>query len=276
MYQCRLRGLSAVSEVSSKVVAVIPAHMASVRFPGKILFDIHGLPMIEHVRRRALLAEALTDVVVATCDEAIASAITGFGGKVIMTANTHRNGSSRVAEALNSLDCTHAIVLQGDEPLLLPDHINALISSISRYPEADAWNATGSLEEESELDRHSFVKCAVTPDNRILHCFRRSPCYADFAAQQQFTRKILGLFAFRKTFLQGLVKLPPSPIETAESIEQMRILENGFTMQAVKVEPALPSVNEPEEINIIFDYLDRHPEQQKLLQQVLNIQPIAN
>ena len=243
--------------------------MASVRFPGKILFDIHGLPMIEHVRRRALLADMLSDVIVATCDADIASTIRGFGGNVIMTANTHRNGSSRVAEALTSLDCTHVIVLQGDEPLLLPDHVNALVSSISRYPKTDAWNATGSLEDEDELDRHSFVKCAVTSDDGILHCFRRSPCYANFAVQQQFIRKILGIFAFRKSFLLELVKLPPSPIEMAESIEQMRILENGFTMQSVKVEPALPSVNEPEEIKIIFDYLDRHPEQQKLLQQVL-------
>jgi CMP-2-keto-3-deoxyoctulosonic acid synthetase len=86
-----------------KIVAIIPAHMASVRFPGKILHPFHGLPMIEHVRRRALLSSSLDDVFVATCDDAIASVIRGFGGKVIMTANTHKNGTTRVAEAIEKV-----------------------------------------------------------------------------------------------------------------------------------------------------------------------------
>ena len=255
---------------TNNVIAVIPAHMASVRFPGKILFDIHGLPMIEHVRRRALLADSIEDVIVATCDSKIAEAIEGFGGKVIMTSNQHKNGSTRVAEAVANLDCSHVIVLQGDEPLLIPGHINALVDSIARYPNADAWNATGLLEYEEELDRHSFVKCAVSADNRILHCFRRGPGYSAFELQQKFIRKILGIFAFRKEFLLKLVKLPPSPIETAEFIEQMRILENGFQMQSVPVEPSLPSVNEPSEAGIILDYLSEHPEQKALLAKILD------
>ena len=81
-----------------KIVAIIPAHMASVRFPGKILFPFHGLPMIEHVRRRALMAGSLAEVIVATCDNEIASVIRGYGGKVVMTASTHKNGTTRVAE----------------------------------------------------------------------------------------------------------------------------------------------------------------------------------
>ncbi len=100
-----------------KIIAVIPAHMASVRFPRKILFQFHGLPMIEHVRRRALLSKAFDDVFVATCDEEIASVIRSFGGKIIMTANTHNNGTSRVAEAVKDIECSHVVLLQGDEPL---------------------------------------------------------------------------------------------------------------------------------------------------------------
>ena len=140
-----------------KIVAVIPAHMASVRFPGKILFMLNGLPMIEHVRRRALLSRAISDVIVATCDEDISSVIKGFGGKVVMTAKTHTNGTSRVAEAIRELDCTHVILLQGDEPLLLPRHIDALADAILANPNGDAWNATGPIESYEELDRHSFV-----------------------------------------------------------------------------------------------------------------------
>ncbi len=254
---------------TNKVIAVIPAHMASVRFPGKILFDIHGLPMIEHVRRRALLADSIADVIVASCDNQIAAVIRGFGGKVVMTSDQHINGSSRVAEALLNLDCTHVIVLQGDEPLLIPAHIDALVDSIAQYPKSEAWNVTGLLENYEELDKHSFVKCAVTTDNQILHCFRRSPSYSAFDLQQKFIRKILGIFAFRKEFLLELVKLEPSLIETAEFIEQMRILENGFQMRSVPVEPSLPSVNEPEDVDTINNFLRSNSDQKNLLATIL-------
>jgi 3-deoxy-manno-octulosonate cytidylyltransferase (CMP-KDO synthetase) len=187
-----------------------------------------------------------------------------------MTSKQHKNGSTRVAEAVANLECSHVIVVQGDEPLLIPGHINALVDSISRYPNVDAWNATGLLEHEEELDRHSFVKCAVTEDNRILHCFRRGPGYSAFELQQKFIRKILGIFAFRKEFLLELVKMPPSLIEAAEFIEQMRILENGFQMQSVPVEPTLPSVNEPVEANIILSYLTENPQQAALLKRVMS------
>lgn len=250
-------------------VAVIPAHMASVRFPGKILFPFHGLPMIEHVRRRALMCGSIDRVVVATCDEDIASAIRGFGGEVVMTSDSHRNGTTRVAEAVQGIDCTHVVLLQGDEPLLLPRHIETLVAAMRADPGALAWNATGPIEDDSELDRHSFVKCAIAPSGRILHCFRRSPCYSAPEVQKRFVRKILGIIAYRKEFLQELTASPPTPVEQAESIEQMRILENGHPLVSVPVEPSLPSVNEPQEAGVVLDYLKGNPEQQALLQKVL-------
>jgi len=249
-----------------KIVAVIPAHLASVRFPGKILFPFHGLPMIEHVRRRALLSETINEVYVATCDDEIAQAIEGFGGKVIRTANTHTNGTSRIAEAVQNIDCTHVILLQGDEPLLLPRHLDTIAHAIKNNPEGNAWNATGPIEYPEELDRHSFVKCAVSPENRIMFCFRRSPAYSAFENQQKFIRKILGLIAFEKKFLVKLTKLAPSVVETYEFIEQMRIIENGFNMTSVPVSPSLPSVNEPAEAEIVLDYIRNNEEQFKLLE----------
>jgi 3-deoxy-manno-octulosonate cytidylyltransferase (CMP-KDO synthetase) len=252
-----------------KIVAVIPAHMASVRFPRKILFQFHGLPMIEHVRRRALLSQAFDEVYVATCDEEIASAIRSFGGKVIMTANTHTNGTSRVAEAVTTIDCTHVVLLQGDEPLLLPNHVIKLVEAIKQNPEGESWNATGPIDHFEELDKHSFVKCAVAESGRIIFCFRRSPGYSEFEIQRIFIRKILGLIAFRKDFLKKIVDLPVSRIEQYESIEQMRVIENGYTMVSVPVNPSLPSVNEPEEAHIIQDYLKGNREQEQLLNEIL-------
>jgi 3-deoxy-manno-octulosonate cytidylyltransferase (CMP-KDO synthetase) len=253
-----------------KIVAIIPAHLASVRFPGKILFPFHGLPMIEHVRRRALLSESVSDVYVATCDEAIAEVIEGFGGKVIRTSNTHTNGTSRIAEAILKIDCTHVILLQGDEPLLLPRHVDCLTAAIRSNPNGDAWNATGPLEYPEETDKHSFVKCAVSIDKRILYCFRRNPCYSSFDQQQKFLRKILGLIAYRKDFLLLLTQLPTAPIENAEFIEQMRIIENGYYLESVSVTPSLPSVNEPEEAEIVLDYIRNTSEQAELLKKIIN------
>jgi 3-deoxy-manno-octulosonate cytidylyltransferase (CMP-KDO synthetase) len=253
-----------------KIVAVIPAHMASVRFPGKILFPFHGLPMIEHVRRRALMSESLAEVIVATCDNDIASVVRGFGGKVVMTANTHKNGTTRVAEAVKDIDCSHVMLLQGDEPLLLPRHIEIFANAIAADPSGEAWNATGPIEHPDELDRNSFVKCAVGAKNRILYCFRRSPCYSNFETQNKFVRKILGIIAYRKDFLLNVTSLPPTLIEQAEFIEQMRIVENGYSLTSVPVVPSLPSVNEPQEADIIMNYLQSNTEQKRFLELVLS------
>lgn len=254
-----------------KIVAVIPAHLASVRFPNKILFKLHGLPMIEHVRRRALLSKAISDVYVATCDSEIAEVVKNFGGKVIMTSNLHTNGTSRVAEAIADIDCSHVMLLQGDEPLLLPRHIDEFAMNVSKKPFGDAWNATGPIEHHEELDRHSFVKCTVSKNNRILYCFRRSPCYSDFDVQMSFTRKILGIIAYRKDFLLELNKLPPAPIEQVEFIEQMRIIENGFNLESVPVSPSLPSVNEPQEADVVLEYINKNTEQRELLESISNL-----
>ena len=252
-----------------KIVAVIPAHLASVRFPRKILFPLYGVPMIEHVRRRALLSNSVSDVIVATCDEEIADVIQSFGGKVIMTANTHTNGTSRVAEAIKDFDCSHIMLLQGDEPLLLPRHMDVLAKSIKSDPDGDAWNATGAIEKEDELDRHSFVKCVLSSSGRIMYCFRRTPCYSDFMVQRSFVRKILGVIAYRKEFMLKLNELPVSPIESAEFIEQMRILDYGYRLQSVSVNPSLPSINEANEVDVVMDYIRHNKEQQALLDKVL-------
>jgi 3-deoxy-manno-octulosonate cytidylyltransferase (CMP-KDO synthetase) len=251
-----------------KIVAVIPAHMASVRFPGKILFPFHGLPMIEHVRRRALLSDSISEVVVATCDDDIASVVRGFGGKVVMTADTHKNGTTRIAEAVKDIDCTHVILLQGDEPLLLPRHVDALAGAMRANPGGDAWNATGPIENPEELDRHSFVKCVVSQSGRIMHCFRRTPGYSSFEQQQAFVRKILGIIAYRKDFLMKLTGFRSTPIELAEFIEQMRIIENDYILQSVPVSPSLPSVNEPHEVEVVLEYIRKDPEQKALLEQI--------
>ena len=252
-----------------KLIAVIPAHLASVRFPNKILFDFFGIPMIEHVRRRALLSGYLSEVYVATCDKLIADTVNSYNGKVIMTSNKHKNGTSRVAEAVLPFDCSHVLLLQGDEPLLLPRHIDTMISSIKENQNIDAWNATGKIKTDAELNSHSFVKCAVTNNNNILHCFRKTPYFSNLDIQQRFVRKILGIVAYRKDFLLHLSNLTETLIESSEYIEQMRIIENGYQLYSVAVEPSLPSVNEPYETDIILDFVKNNTEQKIILEKIL-------
>jgi 3-deoxy-manno-octulosonate cytidylyltransferase (CMP-KDO synthetase) len=253
-----------------KIAAVIPARLRSTRFPNKILLPIHGLPMIEHVRRRALMCPTLSEVVVATCDVEIAEVVRANGGRVIMTSDSHTNGTTRIAEAVAEVDCSHVLLLQGDEPLLLPRHIEALAEAVIAEPGISAWNLVGALEEEEELDRRSFVKCAVVAPHHIIYCFRRSPNFSNFAIQKAFVRKMLGIIAYRKDFLLKLTNLEASPIEIAESIEQMRILENGFSLNYVEVSPALPSINEPCELKEVLDRLLTDREQQDLLKTITN------
>lgn len=253
-----------------RIVAIIPAHLASVRFPRKVLYPFVGLPMIEHVRRRALLCPMLSDVYVATCDPEIAEVVEGYGGKVIMTASTHRNGTNRAAEAIQSIECTHVILLQADEPLLPTDFIVSLTKAMTAEPDVVAWNATGPIEKEEDLEQDAIVKCVVTPGGRILLCSRRSPCLrSSFVEEQQFVRKILGMVGFTKSFLENIAKLPETPFERAEFIEQSRILEHGFVFRSMPVPASYPSVNEPWETEAVQDFFDHNKKQKKILNTIL-------
>lgn len=253
-----------------QIAAIIPARLSSSRFPRKVMHKLSGLPMLEHVRRRALLCEGFKEVLVATCDDEIAKMVSKYGGNYVMTSKSHINGTSRVAEAIKKIDCTHVIILQGDEPLILPRHVELLIENIKKEPHVDVWNLVANLDEESELDRHSFVKGAVNHSGDIMFCFRKSPCFSKFDQQYKFIKKLLGVIAFRKDFLLKLKDIEPTPIEMAESIEQMRMIENNISIKSALVSPSFPSVNEPDELIEVINILNVNVEQKKYLDLILN------
>lgn len=155
-----------------RVAAIIPARMGSTRFPGKPLLMIRGLPMVEHVRRRALLSKAFCSVVVATCDGEIADAVERYGGEILMTSPLHQAATDRVAEAMAKMECSHIVNLQGDEILVLPEDLARMASAIAAAPETAAWNAIAPIERRDELSDRSIVKCVVSRSNRILFCAR--------------------------------------------------------------------------------------------------------
>lgn len=247
--------------MSLRCVCIIPARLASTRFPRKLLEPFKGYPILEHVRRRAMLVQDLARVIVATGDVEIKTLVESHGGETILTINDHPNGTSRVAEAIENVDCTHVILVQGDEPLILPRHIEAVTDAIKKFPEVDAFNAVGPLNNVGEIGRASLVKCSLSENGRIIYCFRRSPATGTWDEQRGYMRKLLGLIAFRKDFLLRLMTLPETSISQTESIEQMKSIQHGFSIQAVELDISVPGLNHASEMQEIMACFNGSSEQ---------------
>ncbi len=224
-------------------VAVIPARYASTRFPGKPLALLLGKPMIQHVYERTLRVRGLSEVVVATDDERIAQAVRAFGGKVAMTGDC-RTGTDRVCEASRNLSAEVVLNVQGDEPLIDPACLEALLACF-----ADPSVRMGTLKRRlaaGEEQNPNVVKvaCDLAGDalyfSRSLIPFPRNPGQPGFAH--------VGVYAYRKDFLAKLASLPSTPLETSESLEQLRVLEHGFKIRAVETNYRSIGVDTPEDL----------------------------
>ena len=252
------------------IQVIIPAHIDSIRLKRKVLIDIKGLPMIEHVRRRVLLSTKINKVYVATGDIEIKKIVESYGGNVILTKKIHQNGTNRAIEAIENLDCSHIVLVQGDEPLLLPENIDLMVENIISNKKINVWNAISPLKVDKELDEQTFVKCFVNKNDEIIFCFRRNPTYLKLKDIKNSVFKIQGLFAFRKNFLKNLNKMKISKYQNSVSIEQMRIIDSGFFIKAVKLSQSLPSVNNFKELEIVKRILSDDKNQKLLLKKILN------
>jgi 3-deoxy-manno-octulosonate cytidylyltransferase (CMP-KDO synthetase) len=253
----------------TRVAAILPARMRSSRFPGKPLLDFRGLPMIEHVRRRVVMAGVFSDVVVATCDEVIADAVKKYGGDVIMTAVAHEAATDRVAEAMGQLDCTHVVNVQGDEILILPDDLRNLANAIAENPATQAWNAIAPMDFAEELEDRAIVKCVVSLSNRILFCARDFSRLAPRSQGFGPVHRILGILAFSREFLGRYSTLSRTPVETAESIDQSRIIEHDIDLRGVLFSRGYPGINEPREVALVEEFLRDDARQRQVLGEIL-------
>ena len=244
-----------------RIIAVIPAHLNSVRLPGKVMLDIFNIPMIEQVRRRVKLSKHLDDVFVATNSVSVKKLIEKNNGKVIYTRRKHRNGTSRVSEAIENVKCSHVIIVQGDEPLIDPKSIDYLIKNIKKYPNRKSWNFTAELKNKEELNKNSFVKCALLRNGKIQYFFRKSPSNAIFEEQKKYIKKVLGVLCFKKEILENYRKIKKSIIEDQEFIEQMSIIDNSIEIFSLNIIEATPSINEPKDINVLKKYLKKSKRQ---------------
>jgi len=241
-----------------RILGVIPSRYASTRLPGKPLLDICGKTMLEHVYRRAVASGVFFRVVIATDDERIFEAARKFGGDVAMTRADHPDGSSRVAEVARSIEADYVINIQGDEPMLDPRMLRELAEGFMADAEADSATVCVPISSEEDLANPDIVKVVRGQNGRALY-FSRSLI--------PYPRKItgcpvyehLGIYAFRKDFLLKFVNLPPTPLMETESLEQLRILEHGYTMAVIptKYPSQGPNVNTPADIEKIRRILEK-------------------
>src|SRR3990170_4458740 len=152
-----------------KIVAIIPARMASTRFPGKPLADLFGLPMIEHVRRRVALSPLISEVIVATCDNEIFEVVTQYGGRAVMTANTHVRCTDRIAEAALHIDGDVVVNVQGDEPLVRPEMFGPLIKPLINEPGLSCTNLMVEIDSNDEFNSSDVVKTVCDLNNNALY-----------------------------------------------------------------------------------------------------------
>ena len=243
-----------------KVLAIIPARMAASRFPGKPLAPILGLPMIEHVRRRVAMCSRLTEVIVATCDEEIRNVVEAAGGKVAMTADTHVRCTDRIAEAALGRDADIVINVQGDEPLVMPEMMNALIGPLLADPDLPSTNLVTPIIDDEEFVNPNAVKAVVNRAGDILY-FSREPIPSRKKAERNdyMKWKQLGIIAFRGDFLRTFTKLEPTPLEIVESVDMMRAIEHGYRVKMVEVKERMIGVDIPADVALVESILARDP-----------------
>jgi 3-deoxy-manno-octulosonate cytidylyltransferase (CMP-KDO synthetase) len=230
------------------VVAVIPARFASTRFPGKALADIDGRPMIEHVYRRAAASPVLSRVIVATDDLRIATTVTGFGGNVRLTRADHASGTDRLAEVAVTLDCDVIVNVQGDEPLLDPRAIAELVKPFAD-PSILMTTLYRRIDNPRELANPNVVKVVLDRGGFALYFSRAAiPHARDPRGGWPPLYKHIGVYAYRRNALLVLASLEPTPLERAESLEQLRALEHGIRIKAVETAYDSIGVDTPEDL----------------------------
>ena len=231
-----------------RAAAVIPARMASTRFPGKPLADLTGKPMIVHVLERVARCRSVGRILVATDDARIVDAVRAAGFEARMTDPAHPNGTSRVAEVARTLDEELIVNVQGDEPQIEPALVDRTVEALAARPDMPMATLVSPFAPGEDPANPNIVKCVTAVDGRALY-FSRSliPFDRDRAPGAAAPRKHVGLYAYRRAFLDVFVRLAPTPLERTESLEQLRALEHGHPILCAEGEAHFTGIDTPEQ-----------------------------
>ena len=240
----------------SHIIGIIPARWASSRFPGKPLHPLLGKPLLQHVFERAILCSELDELVIATDDDRIAALCKTIGAKVIHTRSDHPTGTDRIAEAAEQCEAaTHVINIQGDEPLLEPELVDTLARELRNNCDLPMITAASPLDNPELISDSNVVKLVIDQNQNALY-FSRSPIpFRRSDTPSLPTYRHLGISGHRVDFLQHFINLPPSPLEMAEGLEQLRALENGATIRVHLTEHEAIGLDSPDQIPLIESLL---------------------
>ena len=244
-----------------RVAAILPARWGSTRFPGKPLHPIAGKPLIRHVWERARQAQRLAQVIIATDDERIATAARAFGAEVAMTSADHPSGTDRIAEVARTLPgVTHLLNIQGDEPLIDPALLDRLAQTLIENPGLEMATTANPFGPGDDVANPNAVKVVVDAAGNALYfsrCaipFRRDPART---GPPPYLRHH-GLYGYSLPFLLRFVQWPPSPLEQAEALEQLRALENGAKIRVLVTDHASVGVDTPADVLVVEKQLAAH------------------
>jgi 3-deoxy-manno-octulosonate cytidylyltransferase (CMP-KDO synthetase) len=233
-----------------KVVAVIPARYSSTRFPGKVLAKDTGKFLIQHTYERACLAKLPEKVIIAADDEKVVAAAKTFGAECILTSPGHQSGTDRIAEAVTDMDIEIIVNLQGDEPEIDPDNIDYLAKMLMDNPDCPMATLAAEFQTAGQVSDPNIVKVIIGRNNKAIY-FSRSPIPYDrekagVGDVKQYLRHI-GIYAYRKKFLLEITALLQTPLEKIEKLEQLRAIENGFSILVGKVKHTCDGIDTPEQ-----------------------------
>jgi len=231
----------------SKALGVIPARWSSTRFPGKPLHPLAGKPLLQHVWERCRRSKKLDQVIVATDDFRIAEAAFAWGAEVAMTSARHSSGTDRIAEvAAKAKQFAHIINIQGDEPMIDPRLIDRLVRELQRDRKLEMVTAAHPFSDPREAESPHQVKVVLNQKGEALY-FSRAPIPASLSLHLRHQ----GIYGYTRNLLLRFVRWKVSPLERAESLEQLRALENGVRIKVVMTDSGSPGVDTPEDARVI-------------------------
>ncbi len=240
------------SALAPNVLAVVPARFASTRFPGKIIAPLCGKPLVLHTYEQARRAAQVREAVIATDDRRVLEALAPFDARVVMTRADHASGTDRIAEVAAGADADIIVNVQGDEPLIDPDTIDAAVGALLESPDVPMSTARRLITERGKIEDPNVVKVVCDARGRALY-FSRSPIphIRDAEDRQGAPRcywQHIGLYVYRRDFLLRYAKMDQTPLERLEKLEQLRVLENGFPIAVIQTEYECIGVDTPEDL----------------------------
>ena len=246
-------------------IAVIPARLASTRFPNKPMAKIHGMPMIGHCYHRTKMAKNLSEVYVATCDREIYDYIEGIGGKAVMTKDTHERCTDRTAEAVQKIEeatgegIDIVVLVQGDEPMVVPEMVDEAIAPMLVDESVKVVNLYAELKNREEHEDPNEVKVVMDRNNNALY-FSREPIPSRKKSETTFPMlKQVCIIPFRRDFLFHYMEMEPTTLEIVESVDMNRILEHGYNVKMVPTGVDSYAVDTPEDLSNVQDRMIGDP-----------------